>query len=323
MMNWWCESQHDPPHHRHSKVLRLWRWFHHAVKESMRSTQSFWMIWRSHIIHGTWYIYLYECLIFMALSCILWYIYLHDFSDFYGFHVCKYTSPIDAFLDCFSSIFSEKRTWMAWGPDHWKTWPCPTQLSLDGLSPGIICLNLAANQDESQIPNLTTGPGSLKNAFGPVSWERKHVFFGIYGHIFVVGCWNYGSYVGGLCLYLLRGCNTWSEGLRRPPGRSTWGWTNKNWHDSKKQLKTETGGLFFVFFDLKHEKHFCIFLLWTFFLGGGAGGGLMGNGGTSHGTNSRPASEVIHLSSGQYVALRAGHVGGIQSFLASNGPLAH
>ena len=49
----------------------------------------------------------------------------------------------------------------------------------------------------------------------------------------------------------------------------------------------------------------------------------MGNGGTSHGTNSRPASEVIHLSSGQYVALRAGHVGGIQSFLASNGPLAH
>ena len=42
----------------------------------------------------------------------------------------------------------------------------------------------------------------------------------------------------------------------------------------------------------------------------------MGNAGTSHGTNSRPASEVIHLSSGQYVALRAGHVGGIQSFLA-------
>jgi len=35
---------------------------------------------------------------------------------------------------------------------------------------------------------------------------------------------------------------------------------------------------------------------------------LMGN---------RPVSEVIHLSSGQYVALRAGHVGGIQSFLAS------
>lgn len=98
------------------------------------------------------------------------YLYLHDFSDFCGFHVCKYTSPIDAFLDCFSSIFSEKWTWMAWGPDHWKTWPCPTQLSLDGLSPGIICLNLAANQDESQIPNLTTGRGSLKNAFGPVVW---------------------------------------------------------------------------------------------------------------------------------------------------------
>ena len=36
-------------------------------------------------------------------------------------------------------------------PDHWKTWPCPTQLSLDGLSPGIICLNLAANQDYACI----------------------------------------------------------------------------------------------------------------------------------------------------------------------------
>ena len=51
-----------------------------------------------------------------------------------------------------------------------------------------------------------------------------------------------------------------------------------------------------------------IFALDVFFGAGQGGGGLMGN---------RPVSEVIHLSSGQYVALRAGHVGGIQSFLAS------
>ena len=97
---------------------------------------------------------------------------------------------------------------------------------------------------------------------------KETCFFGdLCPHI----CWNYGRYVGGLCLYLLRGCNTWSEGLRRPPGRSTGGWTNKNWHDSKKKLKTETSESFLFFFDLKkHEKHFCF---GRFFLGGGAGGG--------------------------------------------------
>lgn len=32
-------------------------------------------------------------------------------------------------------------------PDRWKTWPCPAQLSLDGIPPGIMWLTLAANED--------------------------------------------------------------------------------------------------------------------------------------------------------------------------------
>ena len=44
-----------------------------------------------------------------------------------------------------------------WGPDRWKTWPCPAQLSMDGIPPGILWLTLAANEEKSHHLRIHLG----------------------------------------------------------------------------------------------------------------------------------------------------------------------